>query len=113
MAYIWVDGELITAQKLNQYGEDIVAGVSPTVSISKVGKVTTITITDIDGEHTATINDGQDGSGTGDMLKTTYDTNDNGIVDNSEAILVDGTDTYKFRTGTSGAEGYITIEVES
>lgn len=50
-------------------------GVSPTVSVSKVGKVTTITITDADGTHTATINDGADGQGAGDMLKADYDTN--------------------------------------
>lgn len=50
-------------------------GISPTVSISKVGKVTTITITDADGTHTATINDGADGQGAGDMLKADYDAN--------------------------------------
>ena len=50
-------------------------GVSPTVSISKVGKVTTITITDADGPHTATINDGIDGQGAGDMTKADYDAN--------------------------------------
>ena len=33
-------------------------GVSPTVSIEKVGKITTITITDVDGTKTATIEDG-------------------------------------------------------
>lgn len=116
-------------------GED---GVSPTVTTSKTGKVTTITITDKDGTQTATINDGEDGSdgqdgqdgvgiesieltsgshqpgtldtytitytntntdqfqvyngadgggsGNGDMLKSVYDTNDNGIVDNAEKV---------------------------
>lgn len=34
-------------------------GVSPTVSTSKTGKVTTIQITDADGVHTATVNDGE------------------------------------------------------
>lgn len=34
-------------------------GVSPTVSTSKTGKVTTIEITDADGVHTATVNDGE------------------------------------------------------
>lgn len=34
-------------------------GVSPTVSISKTGKVTTIEITDAQGTHTATVNDGE------------------------------------------------------
>lgn len=37
-------------------------GVSPTVSISKNGKVTTITIKDATGTKTATINDGTDGA---------------------------------------------------
>lgn len=39
-------------------GED---GVSPTVAMSKTGKVTTLTITDVTGEHTEIINDGEDG----------------------------------------------------
>lgn len=33
-------------------------GISPTVSVNKVGRVTTITITDANGEHVATIEDG-------------------------------------------------------
>lgn len=39
-------------------GED---GVSPTVDVSKSGKVTTISITDKNGTKTATVNDGADG----------------------------------------------------
>ena len=62
------------------------AGVSPTVEVSKSGKVTTITITDATGPHTATINDGADGSGTGDMVRATYDANENGIVDDAEKL---------------------------
>ena len=62
------------------------AGVSPTVEVSKTGKVTTITITDATGPHTATINDGADGSGTGDMVRATYDANENGIVDDAEKL---------------------------
>lgn len=42
-------------------GEKGDPGVSPTVSVSKSGKVTTITIKDINGTNTATVNDGQDG----------------------------------------------------
>ena len=61
-------------------------GVSPTVSVSKTGKVTTITITDATGPHTATINDGADGSGAGDMVRATYDANENGIVDDAEKL---------------------------
>ena len=37
-------------------------GVSPTLAVSKSGKVTTITITDKSGTKTATINDGADGN---------------------------------------------------
>jgi hypothetical protein len=48
--------------------------------------VTTITITDVNGVHTATVYDGADGSVTGDMLKATYDTDGNGIVDNAEKV---------------------------
>ena len=64
-------------------GED---GYSPTVITSKVDRTTTITITDKNGEHTATILDGEDGSASGDMLKSVYDTNNNGIVDNAEKV---------------------------
>lgn len=64
-------------------------GVSPTLSSSKSGKVTTIYYTDAD--HTsqtvlATINDGADGPGSGDMTKAVYDTDNDGIVDNAEQL---------------------------
>lgn len=64
-------------------------GVSPTLSSSKSGKTTTIYYTDVD--HTtpsvlATLQDGADGTGVGDMLKSTYDTDDDGIVDNAEML---------------------------
>lgn len=61
-------------------------GVSPTITTSKVGKETTLTITDVNGTHTATILDGIDGTGSGDMTKSVYDTNNNGIVDNAEKV---------------------------
>ena len=48
-------------------------GVSPTVETSKEGKTTTITITDATGTHTATIQDGADGTGAGDMTAAAYD----------------------------------------
>lgn len=48
-------------------------GVSPTVETSKEGKTTTITITDATGTHTATIQDGLDGTGAGDMTTAVYD----------------------------------------
>ena len=55
-------------------GTDGINGVSPTVEISKTGKVTTITITDATGTHTATINDGVDGAGS---MSATDDGNGN------------------------------------
>lgn len=61
-------------------------GVSPTITETKTGKVTTITITDVNGTQTFTINDGADGDGSGDMTKATYDTNNSGIVDDSEKL---------------------------
>lgn len=42
-------------------GADGAAGVSPTVAVSKSGKVTTVAITDKNGTKAATINDGTDG----------------------------------------------------
>lgn len=66
-----------------QDGED---GFSPTVETSKTGRTTTITITDVNGEHTATILDGADGTGSGDMSKATYDQNNSGVVDNAEKV---------------------------
>ena len=67
-------------------GQDGQDGISPTVEIKKVGKVTTITITDASGTHTATINDGTDGNGSGDMSRATYDTDGDGIVDDSDKL---------------------------
>lgn len=78
------DGEFVDIPAL--VGPAGPAGVSPTVSVSKTGKVTTITIVDAAGPHTATINDGADGSGAGDMVRATYDANENGIVDDAERL---------------------------
>lgn len=67
-------------------GED---GVSPTLSSSKSGKTTTIYYTDADHPTStvlATLQDGADGSGIGDMLKSTYDQDGDGIVDDSEKL---------------------------
>lgn len=78
------DGEFVDIPAL--VGPAGPAGVSPTVSVSKTGKVTTITITDATGPHTATINDGADGSGVGDMVRATYDADGDGIVDDAEKL---------------------------
>lgn len=79
-------------------GADGKDGVSPTVSISKVGKVTAITITDASGTHTATINDGTDGTGAGDMTMATYDTDGDGVVDNAASLGGVAADQYALKT---------------
>lgn len=48
-------------------------GFSPTITVSKTGKVTTVTITDVNGTQSVEINDGADGQGSGDMLSSVYD----------------------------------------
>lgn len=73
------DQELPNPAPINIKGP---AGPAPAVTVSKVGKVATVTI----GTETFTLTDGADGLGSGDMLKATYDANDNGIVDNSEKL---------------------------
>ena len=71
-------------------GQDGKDGNSLTATSNKVGKVTTVTITDTNtGEvvNSFTIQDGADGTGGGgDMKRETYDQNDDGIVDAAESI---------------------------
>lgn len=91
-------------------------GVSPTLSSSKTGKVTTIYYTDA--EHTtpavlATVNDGSDGSGIGDMLRSTYDTDDNGIVDNAERLGGELPSYYVAASEKGAASGVATLTADS
>ena len=83
-------------------------GVSPTVSVSKSGKVTTLTITDVEGTKTATINDGEDGNdgvGIKSVAQTTTSSADGG----SNVItvtLTDGTtSTFTVKNGSKGSTG--------
>ena len=69
-------------------------GCSPTVTVTKSGKVATITATDKNGTTTAEIRDGADGSGSGDMSKTTYDANNDGIVDDAAKLGGQAPDYY-------------------
>lgn len=48
-------------------------GFSPTITTSKSGKVTTVTVVDANGTRSFEINDGADGLGSGDMHTSTYD----------------------------------------
>jgi hypothetical protein len=125
-----IDGEVLTTANIvgqlypqgekgdkGDKGDD---GFSPTVTTEKVGKTTTITITDAEGVHTATILDGADGQGSGDMRTEVYDINHNGIVDDAEKVNghTVGTDvpadakftdtTYTAGTGIDITNGVIT-----
>ena len=93
-----IQGPAGTNGKDGVNGTDGIDGVSPTVEVSKTGKVTTITITDATGPHIATINDGVDGTGAGDMLMATYDTDGNGIVDDSEKLGGVAANQYALKT---------------
>lgn len=48
-------------------------GFSPTITTSKSGKVTTVTVVDANGTKSFEINDGADGLGSGDMQASIYD----------------------------------------
>lgn len=87
--YGLVEDDVETISEIIAVGPQGEDGVSPTLSSSKSGKVTTIYYTDADHPTStvlATINDGQDGTGVGDMLKSVYDTDDDGVVDDSEKL---------------------------
>ena len=100
-------------------GKDGEDGFSPTVSVSKVGKVTTITITDKNGVHTATINDGQDGSGGGEggggsgedgigiasIVQTTKSTEDDGVNVLTITLTDGSTHTFEVQNGSKGSQG--------
>ena len=55
-------------------------GVSPTVTLSKKGKVTTLTITDVGGTKTATINDGEDAVVDSELSETSTNPVQNKVV---------------------------------
>lgn len=92
-----LDGEASAAGKP---GKD---GVSPTVAISKEGTVTTIKITDAEGEHTATINDGKDGAA---GKSPTVDISKEGTVTTVTITDADGTaHTATINDGKDGSDG--------
>ena len=80
-------------------------GVSPTVTVSKSGKVTTVKITDANGTKTATINDGTDGKDGSDGQNGKDGQNgSNGVDGNgikSAVLNADYTLTLTFDDGTS------------
>jgi hypothetical protein len=87
-------------------------GVSPTVAVSKSGKVTTVSITDKNGTKTATINDGADGaagSAGKDGVSATHAWNGTTLTVTSAS----GTSSanLKGEKGDTGAAGNTSVEV--
>lgn len=90
-------------------------GISPTVSVSKSGKVTTISITDKNGTKTATVNDGADGqpgkdgsNGTSVTVKSVSTSSTDGgsnVVTFSDGKTITIKNGSKGSTGATGATG--------
>lgn len=101
-------------------GED---GVSPTVAVSKSGKVTTVSITDKNGTKTATINDGADGGngsngkdGTSVTVKSVSESTEDGgsnVVTFSDGKTVTIKNGSKGSAGTNGTNGTNGVGVSS
>lgn len=81
-------------------------GVSPTVSVSKSGKVTTISITDKGGTKTATVNDGADGSNGKDGTSVTVKSVSESAADGGSNVVTfsDGK-TLTIKNGSKGNPG--------
>ena len=75
-------------------------GVSPTVSVGKSGKVTTVSITDKDGTKTATINDGADGTSV-----TVKSVSESGADGGSNVVAFSDGKTLTVKNGTQGSKG--------
>lgn len=87
------------------------AGRSVTsIAMSGTGKSHPVTATYSDGstQLVGTIQDGADGTGTGDMSKATYDPSDHGYVD-AAAGVTDGTNTLTYSTLNGKADAATTI----
>jgi len=87
LGYVGTEAQWIASLKGTD-GVDGIDGKSVTAILSsKVGKTTTVS-TYIDGilANQFQILDGADGGGSGDMLKSTYDTTGNGVVDVAESV---------------------------
>ena len=89
-----------------QNGKD---GVSPTVAVSKSGKVTTISITDKNGTKTATVNDGTDGQngedgkdGTSVTVKSVSESSTDG---GSNVVTFSDGKTLTVKNGSRGSDG--------
>lgn len=70
-------------------GEDGENGISPTVVVEPISGGHRVSVTDMNGTQTFDVMNGANGSGgdgSGDMSMSVYDTNGNGVVDDSEKL---------------------------
>lgn len=89
-----------------QDGEDG-NGISGIELYSTSGKVKTYRITYTDGGHfDFDVTDGADGQGSGDMLRSVYDTDNDGVVDNSEALGGHGADYFQQKIDANNKLAY-------
>lgn len=90
-------------------------GIASITKTGTSGLVDTYTITYTNGNTTTfTVTNGKDGTGSGDMSKSVYDQNNNGIVDNSEKLDGHGASYFAQNqsmtgasSGTAGATGLV------
>ena len=90
-------------------------GIASITKTGTSGLVDTYTITYTNGSTTTfTVTNGKDGTGSGDMSKSVYDQNNNGIVDNSEKLEGHGASYFARNqsmtgasSGTAGATGLV------
>ena len=83
-------------------------GIASIVKTGTSGLVDTYTITFTDGSTTTfTVTNGQDGSGSGDMMKSVYDTDDDGVVDEAETVTnTSGSGSIEFGLDANGKGQY-------
>lgn len=80
-------------------------GISPVISVAKQNGATTITMTDINGSKTATINDGENGVSVTSIKQTTTSTSSGG-VNKITATLSNGTTSeFQIMNGAKGQDG--------
>ena len=85
----WLDSLKGNDGERGERGERGSDGISPIVAIDTISGGHRVTITDANGPHVFDVMDGADGSGgdgSGDMIKAVYDSNNSGIVDDSEML---------------------------
>ena len=96
-AYMDVSQSIRGSQGEGKDGND---GVSPTVAVSRSGKVTTISITDAGGTKSATINDGENGTSV-----TVANVSESAVSGGTNTIAFSDGKTVNIKNGKDGSNG--------